>query len=61
MPAGPAGKGLLWVIEHVRRKGLFSTLELSYVRGPGCPEPFYRRLGFLPTGRMAWKWCSNVP
>lgn len=43
---------LLQVIEHVRRKGVFSTLELSYVPGPGCPEPFYRGLGFLPTGRM---------
>jgi diamine N-acetyltransferase len=25
---------------------------VSYVPGPGCPEPFYRRLGFRPTGRM---------
>ena len=43
---------LLQVIEHVRAKGLFSSLELSYVPGPGCPEPFYRGLGFRPTGRM---------
>jgi diamine N-acetyltransferase len=43
---------LLQVIEHARTKGLFSTLELSYVPGPGCPEPFYRGLGFRPTGRM---------
>lgn len=40
------------VIEHVRRKGLFETLELSYVPGPGCPEPFYRSLGFRHTGRL---------
>ncbi|MEZ0307736.1 MAG: GNAT family N-acetyltransferase [Ramlibacter sp.] len=40
------------VIEHVRAKGLFTSLELSYVPGPGCPEPFYRGMGFLPTGRM---------
>ncbi len=51
------GKGigraaLLKVIEHVRAKGLFSSLELSYVPGPRCPEPFYRALGFQPTGRM---------
>ncbi len=51
------GKGigraaLLQVIEHVRAKGLFSALELSYVPGPRCPEPFYRSLGFQPTGRM---------
>jgi diamine N-acetyltransferase len=43
---------LLQVIEHARSKGLFDTLELSYVPGPGCPEPFYRGLGFLPTGRL---------
>jgi diamine N-acetyltransferase len=40
------------VIEHVRGKALFEMLELSYVPGPGCPEPFYRSLGFLQTGRM---------
>lgn len=32
---------LLPVIEHARSKGIFKTLELSYVTGPGCPEPFY--------------------
>ncbi len=39
------------VIEHVRAKGRFETLELSYVPGPGCPEPFYLSLGFRHTGR----------
>jgi diamine N-acetyltransferase len=43
---------LLRVIDHVRAKGLFDTLELSYVPGPGCPEPFYLGLGFLHTGRV---------
>ncbi|HSH89306.1 MAG TPA: GNAT family N-acetyltransferase [Ramlibacter sp.] len=43
---------LLLVIEHARRKGLFKTLQLSYVPGPGCPEPFYLGLGFQHTGRM---------
>ncbi len=43
---------LLQVIEHVRCKGLFSTLQLSYVPGPGCPEPFYLSLGFRHTGRV---------
>jgi diamine N-acetyltransferase len=42
---------LLQVIEHVRSKGRFETLELSYVPGPGCPEPFYLSLGFAHTGR----------
>ena len=40
------------VIAHVRRKGLFRTLELSYVPGPASPEPFYLKLGFRHTGRM---------
>ena len=39
------------VVEHVRAKGRFATLELSYVPGPGCPEPFYLGLGFRHTGR----------
>ncbi|MBH9554299.1 GNAT family N-acetyltransferase [Inhella gelatinilytica] len=38
------------VIEHVRSKGLFTRLRLSYVPGPGCPEPFYLSLGFRHTG-----------
>jgi diamine N-acetyltransferase len=43
---------LLLVMEHARSKGVFETLELSYVPGPGCPEPFYRGLGFRHTGRF---------
>lgn len=43
---------LLRVIAHVRSKGVFTALQLSYVPGPGCPEPFYSGLGFMPTGRM---------
>lgn len=49
---GVGRAALLQVIEHVRRRGHFRTLELSYVPGPGCPEPFYRGLGFRPTGRV---------
>jgi len=43
---------LLQVIEHVRAKGLYSKLELSFVPGPGSPEPFYRQLGFQPNGKV---------
>ena len=43
---------LLRVIEHARSKGLFKVLRLSYVPGPGCPEPFYLGLGFLHTGEV---------
>jgi diamine N-acetyltransferase len=40
------------VIDHVRRRGLFESLKLSYVPGPGCPEPFYLTLGFRHTGQV---------
>lgn len=46
---------LLLVIDEVRRRGVFDKLLLSYVPGPGCPEPFYRGMGFRPTGRMDGK------
>lgn len=49
---GVGRAALLQVIEHVRRKGLFSTLAISYVPGEGGPEPLYRSLGFRPTGEM---------
>jgi diamine N-acetyltransferase len=40
------------VIEHVRAKGRFRKLELSYVPGPGGPDGMYRKLGFVDTGRV---------
>ncbi len=40
------------VIEHVRGKRLFTTLQVSYVPGVGCPEAFYLSLGFRHTGQM---------
>ena len=43
------------VIEQVRRRSIFKTLLLSYLPGPGCPEPFYHSLGFRPPGRMDGK------
>lgn len=43
---------MLLVIEHVRAKGIFGKLQLSYVPGPGNPEAFYRGLGFCPTGEV---------
>jgi diamine N-acetyltransferase len=39
------------VIEHVRGRGVFRVLELSYVPGPGSPEAFYLAAGFRHTGR----------
>lgn len=49
---GIGREAMLQVIAHVRAKGASRSLWVSYVPGPGCPEPFYRGLGFLPTGRM---------
>ena len=49
---GIGRQAMLLVIEHARGKRVFSTLETSYVPGPGCPQPFYRSLGFRDTGRM---------
>jgi len=49
---GVGRAALLKVIEHVRAKAIFDTLELSYVPGPGCPEPFYLGRGFRHTGRV---------
>ena len=43
------------VIEHARAKRRFRVMELSYVPGEGCPEPFYLSMGFRHTGRMDGK------
>jgi diamine N-acetyltransferase len=40
------------VVDHVRRRGRFDVLEVSYVPAPGSPEAFYLSLGFRHTGRM---------
>ena len=40
------------VIAHVRNKGLFSSLLVSYVPAPGSPEYFYLRAGFRHTGKV---------
>ena len=50
--SGIGTAALKLVIAHALAKGLFEKLELSYVPEPGCPEPFYRRLGFSATGRI---------
>jgi RimJ/RimL family protein N-acetyltransferase len=39
------------VVDRLRGLGQ-TTLLTSWVPGRGSPEPFYRRLGFVPTGRM---------
>lgn len=39
------------VIDHAREQGA-TTLLTSWVEGRGSPEPFYRKLGFEPTGEI---------
>jgi diamine N-acetyltransferase len=39
------------LVDHVRTRPHARTLLTSYIPGPGSPEEFYRRVGFLPTGR----------
>jgi diamine N-acetyltransferase len=43
---------LLLIIEHIRSKGIFKKLKLSYVPGEGGPEQLYLSLGFRPTGEV---------
>ena len=43
------------VIDQVKSRRRFAKLGLSYVPGPGCPEPFYLGLGFRHTGRVDGK------
>lgn len=40
------------LIETHRREGRAAWFMLSYVPGEGSPEPFYRSLGFEPTGDL---------
>jgi diamine N-acetyltransferase len=40
------------VADHVRAQGV-PVLRVSVVDGEGSPAPFYRSLGFVPTGEMA--------
>jgi diamine N-acetyltransferase len=49
---GIGAQALEAVIAHVRSKGIFTALQVSYVPGEGCPEPFYRQAGFKPTGKV---------
>lgn len=53
--AGEQGKGYGWaamqlILAHVRTLSHAKTFATSYVPGAGCPEPFYRKLGFEETG-----------
>ena len=49
---GVGRAAMLLVIEHVRRKGIFKKLAISYVPEEGGAEKLYLSLGFRPTGEM---------
>ncbi len=48
---GVGRAALKQLIERLRAEGV-AELRTSYVPGEGCPEPFYRGLGFVPTGEL---------
>ena len=48
---GIGGRVVADVAERVRALGA-TTLLVSWAEGHGSPEPFYRRLGFVPTGEI---------
>jgi GNAT superfamily N-acetyltransferase len=45
------GRVMAMLIEQLREEG-HQRLMLSWGLGPGSPEPFYRGIGFAPTGNM---------
>ncbi|MBN2044216.1 MAG: GNAT family N-acetyltransferase [Anaerolineales bacterium] len=47
---GYGRKAMEAVIEYVRGLPNAQELTLSYGLGPGSPEGFYKKLGFIPTG-----------
>ena len=49
---GVGRAAMLLVIEHVRRKGIFKKLAISYIPEEGGPEKLYLSMGFRPTGEM---------
>lgn len=49
---GIGSAALRLVIDHVRRKGGFKSLQLSYQPGEGGPERVYLAAGFRHTGRL---------
>jgi diamine N-acetyltransferase len=48
---GIGSAALAVAIEEVKRQGGIE-LYTSWVEAPGGPEPFYRKLGFVPTGEI---------
>ena len=45
-------KAMKLLIAHVKTRPGAAELLTSYVPGEGCPEPFYRKVGFEETGEV---------
>jgi diamine N-acetyltransferase len=46
------GRGAVKLVADIARDHGASELLTSYVAGKGSPEPFYRQMGFVPTGEL---------
>lgn len=49
---GYGRRALQLVIDYVRSRPNAREVTLSFVPAEGGPEPFYRSMGFMPTGEM---------
>lgn len=49
---GYGGAAVRLLVDHVRTRPNATELLVSWLPGPGSPEPFYRGLGFEPTGEV---------
>ncbi len=49
---GYGTKALRLVVDHIRTLPRVTEVLVSYVPADGCPEPFYRKAGFIPTGQV---------
>jgi diamine N-acetyltransferase len=48
---GYGRKAMDAIMAHVRTLPNAKELQLSYGQGPGSPEGFYKKIGFVPTGK----------
>jgi len=46
------GREAVKLVAHIAREHGASELLTSYVVGESSPEPFYRQIGFVPTGEQ---------
>ncbi len=49
---GYGRRALQLVIDYVRSRPNAREVTLSFIPAEGGPEPFYRSMGFMPTGEM---------